>query len=117
MSILIKGMKMPKGNAECVEIYLYGDGTVFARQKITVNGRKINGVEAVELPPHGRLIDADELIEQINQSIAEQEKVFDSIKEDPIGKQSVWVDIMHDERIVRILRDAPTIIEAEEGEE
>jgi hypothetical protein len=75
------------------------------------------GWDIEELRPHGRLIDADELIEQINQSIAEQEKVFDSIKEDPIGKQSVWVDIMHDERIVRILRDAPTIIEAEEVKE
>ena len=109
MSIIIKGVKMPQGNAECVEIYLYGDGTVFARQKITVNGRKINGVEAVEIQPHGRLIDADALLDEL-------QKLFDRREKDARLSGNRGVFIGWNDAIFAI-KTAPTIIEAEEAKE
>ena len=52
MSIIIKGMEMPtKGNP--LTVLVYPDGTA------TWKGREY---EAVELPPHGDLIDRDEAI-------------------------------------------------------
>lgn len=61
MSVIVLGMDMPKGNAECIEIYIYGDGTVYAYEKKAVNKNRVNAA-AKELPPHGRLIDADALL-------------------------------------------------------
>lgn len=124
MSFIVRGIKIPVSCDSCPLMRWndYGiDGELQYCKVLNAiceheEGQRDADCPLGELPPHGRLIDADALVEQINQSIAEQEKVFDSIKEDPIGKQSVWVDIMHDERIVRILRNAPAIIEAEEAE-
>ena len=116
MSIIIKGMEMPNAGIYSCLLSVLDENTATLTIYTPIEEPQPS-YNLVAIPPHGRLIDADELVEQINQSIAEQEKVFDSIKEDPIGKQSIWVDIMHDERIVRILRDATTIIEAEEAKE
>ena len=69
MSVLIKGMEMPKEGF--VEILIRDDGTV----QQTGQSYRIDGTdyytpyvgempvmyEAVPVPPHGRLIDADEL--------------------------------------------------------
>ena len=117
MSVLFRGMKMPRS---CDDCRFYVDGWCYAcepeseeEQKYTREGWCPFG----KLPPHGRLIDADALINIINRSITEEERVFNSIKEDPIGKHRMWIDIMHDKRIVGILENAPTIIEAEEEEE
>lgn len=46
MSILIRGMKMPKNCGEC----FVGNRTICA-----------DNCPLIELPPHGRLIDADKL--------------------------------------------------------
>ncbi len=51
MSILIKGMKMPKDGCHHI-ICIYADGMV------STGGRAYT---AVPVPPHGRLIDADAL--------------------------------------------------------
>lgn len=70
MSILIRGMEMPKEGF--IEIIIRDDGTV----QQTGQSYRIDGTdyytpyvgemptmfEAVEVPPHGRLIDADELL-------------------------------------------------------
>ena len=53
MSILIKGMEMPKENAICVVIF--SDGRVTSQFGVPHLGT------AVPIPPHGRLIDADVL--------------------------------------------------------
>lgn len=52
MSVLIKGMEMPE-RVQLLE--LHPDGKVFTRKGYLVG-------EAVEVPKHGRLIDADELM-------------------------------------------------------
>lgn len=54
MSILIKGMEMPEFGEKI--IILTSSGYVE-----DVSGQVIGGVEIVPIPPHGRLIDADEL--------------------------------------------------------
>ena len=54
MSILIKGMEMPT-NGELLCINIYPDGKVCI--DLDLECKQI--ATAVELPPHGRLIDAD----------------------------------------------------------
>lgn len=90
MSILIKGMEMPKEDEEII-IRIDSDGTVMTEYALPISGTK-----AVSVPPHGRLIDADALIKPKNQHI----------------------DVHSDEWYVevRTIDDAPTIIPAEEGE-
>ena len=52
MSVLIKGMEMPKKKNGAV-IIIYPDG-----QAVFEDGTKY---DAIEIPPHGRLIDADDI--------------------------------------------------------
>lgn len=56
MSILIKGMEMPKENAICVVIF--PDGEVTSQFGVPHLGT------AVPVPPHGDLIDRDEMFEE-----------------------------------------------------
>ena len=81
MSILIKGMEMPTEDEEII-VRIDSSGTVMTEYALPISWAK-----AIPVPPHGRLIDADELANSI------------------IGA------IYHSD-----LRDAPTIIPAEEGE-
>ena len=66
MSILIQGMKMPTGDNN-ITLFLYPDG------KAVVCGMlgPLDHYEAVELPPHGRLIDADALKDTMDYYIRE----------------------------------------------
>lgn len=74
MSILIKGMQMPKNCGECPIEQLYGRDCETAKCPITknldsayrVSQARMFGCPLVELPPHGRLIDADALNELID---------------------------------------------------
>ena len=59
MSILIEGMEMPKEDEEII-IRISPNGTVMTEYALP-----ITGVKAVPVPPHGRLIDVDKLIEFI----------------------------------------------------
>lgn len=108
-------MKLPKEGRITIEIG--SDGAVYSVTKRDIWSEKYESdFPAYEIPPHGKLKDADALINTINQSVIEQERVFNSIK-DPMEKLSIRIDMMHDKRIVRILENAPTIIEAEEEKE
>ncbi len=66
MSILIKDMKMPQNCCECPfekdVFYNRSDDTICA---ITGKLTGINKCPLVEIPPHGRLIDADALMRVI----------------------------------------------------
>lgn len=55
MSILIKGMEMPKDGCHHM-ICIYADGTVSTGGRVYI---------AVPVPPHGRLIDADAAIQSL----------------------------------------------------
>ena len=67
MGVLIKGMKMPKNCDNCWALDDYGD---YPRCLITeeqrgynfpIREKRMDNCPLVEIPPHGRLIDADAL--------------------------------------------------------
>lgn len=93
MSVLIKGMEMPKSCADCP------CGSVFAGFKCMACGKqfdkyplenRMDWCPLVSVPPHGRCIDADALMSGVD---------------DGDDVMFVWA-----------ITDAPTIIEAEGGE-
>ena len=65
MSILIQGMEMPKNCGECpfifsswdIEYYCHLSGSSTSAEY--VEREKMTNCPLIELPPHGRLIDAD----------------------------------------------------------
>ena len=100
MSILIKGMEMPKS---CLSCPLQG-GTADCRltQK-TYNwglSERPSDCPLVPVPPHGRLIDADALIKEL---------AIDDL-DDKTGATLLMAVFLE------VLKAAPTIIPAEEGE-
>ena len=112
MSILIKGMAMPKDQLYPVHATIYADGTVF-----TGHGIGQTAKEAVPVPPHGRLVDADKLgIRDAEKQAYEaylREKGEDFIEEPVIEYHRGYLEgLTHASGLVRF---APTIIPAEEG--
>ena len=114
MSILIKGREMPKSCAEC-EFFAWKRGV---GQYCAINDRisfhitlddfdvsyKRNGTcPLVLIPPHGRLIDADALLESIKEAKKKQPEISDVYDEDYFAVAE-WVAY------------APTIIPAEPPE-
>ena len=86
MPIYIKGVEMPAEGVFCIDIF--PDGRVAGHYDCTIKQAK-----AVPVPAHGRLIDADALIENC-------------MKEDGFLAELLF----------RKVSNAPTIIPAEEGE-
>lgn len=103
MSVVIRGMKMPKDCTECRFAY---DGMCLAnwgrKSKIDVT----NYCPLVELPPHGRLIDAD-VTNKILSLLKDLTSTEDYMG---IGYNHGVVDSM------TTIKNTPTIIEAEEVE-
>ena len=95
MSILIKGMEMPKSNTMfTVTIRVRQDGTA---EFISTSGKTVKSFPMIEVPtPHGRLIDADKFKEEI---------------------ESVYEDALWLKTYFEFLDESPTIIEAEVSEE
>ena len=93
MSILIKGMEMPTRCGECLLAKLSPTGESlicdYMLSRVSWDERPFD-CPLVPVPPHGRLIDADALVRD------------NGIKEIP--------------EYYEVVRDAPTILEAEEGE-
>lgn len=99
-SILIKDMEMPK-ERESFTVTIKYNGTVLD----TETGMQV--AEAHELPPHGRLIDAD--------ALEDNNITYYAI---PVLKNVTDAAIREAELVIRLkdLDAAPTILEAEEGE-
>lgn len=98
MSVLIRDMEMPRTHPITVEIY--PNGTVISK---TVGRMDIHGT-AVPVPPHGRLIDADALEDNVTTYYA-------------IPALANAMDFEPDLVLrLREIDSAPTVIEAEEGE-
>ena len=98
--VLIKGMVMPKGCDECP----FFDGSWCKAQPIDnwrtsywrpPKGERQESCTIVELPPHGRLGDLDEL--------------FNQVKENPS-----FLNQFERNKALRIISDAPTVLEASE---
>ena len=101
MSILIKGMEMP---TSCFDnVMLCNDGRVFVYK----NGGWVKSGTAVPVPPHGRLIDADALVDKhFGKEFLTKVMTAD---EDDIGTALVNVPL--------VINNAPTIIPADPAEE
>ena len=108
MSVLIKGMEMPKNCYQCRMVdscqYLWKpydlDDYSDLQNMIEEGFTRADNCPLVEVPPHGRLIDADALLSQYNDNI-----------------WTAWTDYAKGLRdVVKNIEDAPTIIPAEEGE-
>ena len=102
MSILIRGMEMPK-NCDSCPCYYETEGAwrneceVLQREHYITNERP-DWCPLVPVPPHGRLIDADALATKMRGVVFRGEEK----------------DVLHHN--MQVFLDAPTIIEAEEGE-
>lgn len=97
MSVLIKGMEMPKdGGLFCIVVH--PDGKVYINLDLEC---KQVVATAVPVPPHGRLIDAD--------ALKDTEIIFN---------RDEWEDTFDDGLlfVTDLIDNAPTIIPAEEGE-
>lgn len=100
MSVIIRGMKMPTERA-WVDVRIFRDGTAIVTEE---RARRINR-QAIELPPHGDLIDRDAFMKKdvpVNGYWDENDGRFHCYP--PTYMQAV------DD-----IRAAPTIIPAEEG--
>ena len=87
--ILIHGMEMPK---EPIALIIYPDGKVFR----VSHPEQI--AEAVPVPPHGKLFDADAILQEATKG----EEPFD------------WID---KNELLRLFFDAPTLIPASEEDQ
>ena len=101
MSIIIKGMDMPKSPKR---IIIYPNGTIVDGDK---KGTKILKAHAIEIPsPHGRLIDGDRLMEGLGIAIeckdCSRKGIFGC------GEDSAFA------YACEAITDAPTIFESEE---
>ena len=101
MSILIKGMEMPKSCGFCPLRHEARDGDeCYLGASLTEYQKRPYDCPIVPIQPHGRLIDADNLLTDKSMSIIGKGMIF--------GGQYVFSE----SEIV----NAPTIIPAEEGE-
>ena len=100
MSILIKGMEMPK-EGSWRSIRIYPDGTIW-RPIGFGDYALVEGAKAVPVPPHGRLIDADALFRKVKTEC------------NPYGKPTI--EFESGKKVLEMIENAPTIIEAEEGD-
>ena len=100
MGIYIRGFKMPEGGYRTIEIAYDADGHPMA----LADGGDV--FDVIPVPPHGRLIDADALV---NKHFGKEflSKVM-TADEDDLGTALVNIPL--------VINNAPTIIPAEEGE-
>lgn len=105
MSILIKGMEIPKSCYFCPMtndgFYLCKANNPYRQLEDDCEERRPSWCPLVPVPEHGRLIDADSLKETFCGNCFADEK--------PMECSEPCMDM-------RIILDAPTIIPAEEGE-
>ena len=81
MSVYIKGMEMPKDYSVIVKIFPDGRvGTIPYVQWFKVD--LIPGTQAVPVPPHGRLIEAEPIVKYVTDGLNSGELGYDAIKEE-----------------------------------
>lgn len=98
MSILINGIEMPKS---CWDCFACHDGWCIINQKIEGHRTVTHSCPLIEVQPHGRLIDADALLESIKEAKKKQPEISDVYDEDYFAVAE-WVAY------------APTVIKSED---
>ena len=113
MSILIKGMEMPKRCGEC-PLSLYPHSPCWENGGALDWENRPNWCPLVPVPPHGRLIDADALMHEFEKA---QRTMAQHGREYSCSFMSSSQEISTEWYCVEdMLENAPTIIPAEEGE-
>ena len=111
MSILIKGMEMPKNCDDCClrqqnEGFVGYCGITKTLDVRSFEKDKLSNCPLIKIPPHGRLIDAD-AIETELWSVRRGYQLID----DTQTADKIMTGIF---RVERLLKEAPVVIEAEE---
>ena len=107
--ILIRGMEMPQGNE--ILVFDMWHGKMYARSTANTGTRRY---EVVSLPKgHGRLIDADALLEQIRDGFEKAEQWRDAVENDPEIRPRAEATVVAFWECGAKVKMAPTIIEAE----
>ena len=105
MSILIKDMNMPQNCEECdLKVWDEYDNIDYVcpfSEVIVLNIGRQGSCPLVEVPPHGRLIDADALVKEV-------EDIAKEFPSDSIGAERFKL-------FAKFITEMPTIILAEEG--
>ena len=108
MSMLIKGMKMPKSCRDCwieQEGFRCG-GRIECPDTTCFDSERREDCPLVEIPPHGRLIDAYALMDKLSRMFSERER-------DAQYSGERVVNLSWNDAIFAIL-SAPTIIEGDQ---
>ena len=128
MSILIKGMEMPKNCNECPMHFYEGQGICSCRVLSAIEDdevlkpwkKKRKDCPLIEIPPHGDLIDRDAFLAERRHLYCENCSRRKGMKN---GKMKFVYDIGGAPcsacgygDVLDDIEDAPTIIPAEEGE-
>lgn len=117
MSILIRGMEMPKS---CWDCEVGGAKQRHATcpfysmeywEQENYQDKIADGCPLIEIPPHGRLIDADALAKIVLNWITTQEKAYPNEDSNALSWRLGARAMGH--QIYRDIEAAPTIIEAE----
>ena len=104
-NLLIKGMKLPEGR-NILQLYVTNNGKVFVYTD-TFEGdiEEHPNTTAIELPNHGRLIDADKMELDFRVSVANCIKKYPYIKNTYSECERL---------VVGIINKTPTVVEASE---
>lgn len=118
MGIYIKGMEMPKDNCDAFREIIITNNLVDGKIQMLAHDLQTNEFigEAIELPPHGRLIDADAFSTKIIEIIERQK--YDDFYAKSISVGEILREVVSELRGESLcgFNNAPTIIEAEVGE-
>lgn len=113
MSVLMKGMEMPK---DCIDCFAETYNECMATGKIVNSIGRPDWCPLVEIPPHGRLIDADKLERQTCPIKGVSRLKFCGNCDHKfmyVGEVKTTCDEVR-YFFLKTITDAPTIIEAEE---
>jgi hypothetical protein len=110
MSILIRGMEMPK-EGSWVTLRVFPDGQCFLYSWCGNDFDFMEHLTAVPVPPHGRLGDLDAVAAEIQKAIDNMEYSYPYLLREEQSQREHGMVFARD-----IVCDAPTIIPAEEGE-
>ena len=113
MSILIKGMEMPKN---CKECFACKAELSPEKKVIYVCCFAKTDCPLVPVPPHGRLGDLDALVHDLDDDIENDQRVLDEM--DFVGKEREHVQFDKDckQNCLWYLSNAPTVIPADESD-
>lgn len=121
MSVLVKGMEMPENCKKCrcswfdfTRLYCEADGKPWGLEVTEYADGRHPNCPLIEVPPHRRLIDADELLERFN-VLQKQKDMYgrevSSCFEDSGSLCTEWWCVEE------IVANAPTVIPAEKDGE